>query len=113
MGELPDLTGGDPRIEPAARQRALRWVTDALALAPSGVTQLLTGAHNFDTASEDWIAEHSVPRRTAREPASSRAATVADDLIATLRKRSRDNNQTTTSTAQTSSSAMHKRDYAS
>ncbi|GLZ80141.1 hypothetical protein Afil01_49480 [Actinorhabdospora filicis] len=32
-GDFPDLSGTDPRLEPAARERARNWVTDALALA--------------------------------------------------------------------------------
>ncbi|WP_067491124.1 hypothetical protein [Actinomadura hibisca] len=31
--QLPDLTGDDPRTEPAARERAYRWVVDALVIA--------------------------------------------------------------------------------
>jgi hypothetical protein len=31
--ELPELDGDDPRLEPASRTRALRWVEDALHLA--------------------------------------------------------------------------------
>lgn len=31
--DLPDLTGEDPRTEPAARDRAERWVTDSLRIA--------------------------------------------------------------------------------
>ncbi len=31
--DLPDLTGEDPRMEPAARRRARRWIEDALQVA--------------------------------------------------------------------------------
>ena len=49
-GELPDLTGDDPRIEPAARQRALRWVADTLALTNGTEPDELAHAH---TGSDD------------------------------------------------------------
>lgn len=32
-GEFPDLTGDDPRFDPASRVRALRWIENALQLA--------------------------------------------------------------------------------
>lgn len=42
-GDFPDLTGTDPRLEPAARERARNWVTDALAIAAPGLVEGLEG----------------------------------------------------------------------
>ncbi|MBR7826636.1 hypothetical protein KDK95_09995 [Actinospica sp. MGRD01-02] len=49
--ELPDLSGSDPLIEPAARLRAMRWVTDALAVVGVHADELAIPGGG-DTAAE-------------------------------------------------------------
>lgn len=52
--ELPDLSGPDPRTEPAARERALRWVADALQLTGErGTTDVTAAVADAATLPED------------------------------------------------------------
>lgn len=42
--ELPDLTGDDPRLEPAARARAVNWIENAVRLAREHGREVALGA---------------------------------------------------------------------
>jgi hypothetical protein len=67
---FPDLTGDDPRTEPAARKRAQRWLEEALQLADEAGGQNDLSRHaelgrDAQAVLEKMTAEHEVPQEWA------------------------------------------------
>ncbi|MEV0645896.1 hypothetical protein AB0I28_11600 [Phytomonospora sp. NPDC050363] len=78
--DFPDLAGADPRMEPAALERARTWVLAAARLA-EGDAEVAYATEDARAYAESVLGENSPPADWPIRRAVSAAATAAADLL--------------------------------